>query len=44
MLRARIREEPRIILPRFQSDLNIKIIDRLELISFHNLNDLRHNK
>ena len=40
MLRAEIREEPRTTLARFQSDLNMEIRDRDELLSFNDLNNL----
>ena len=39
-VKARIREETRITLAWFQSGLNIEIRDRVELLSFHDLNDL----
>ncbi|XP_052727683.1 uncharacterized protein LOC128194996, partial [Vigna angularis] len=40
MLRAGIREEPRITIARFQSGLNYDIRDRVELIPYNDLNEL----
>ena len=40
MLRAEIIEEPRTTLARFQSNLNMEIRDKDELLSFNDLNDL----
>jgi len=42
MLRARIREEPRKTIARFQSDLNLEIRDRIGIIPFVDFNDLVH--
>nr|KYP32357.1 hypothetical protein KK1_046983 [Cajanus cajan] len=40
MLRARIREEERITIARFQSGLNLEIRDKVELLPYRDLNEL----
>jgi len=39
-IRVNIREEPRITMTRFQSDLNYEIRDRVELLPYNDLNNL----
>jgi len=40
MLRASIREEPRLIIAHFQSGLNFKIRDKVQLLPYNDFNDL----
>jgi len=40
MLRANIRDEPRLTIVRFQSGINIGISDKVGLLNYNYLNDL----
>ena len=40
MMRAKIREEPRITMTRFYCGLNLEVRDRADIFMYHDLNDL----
>ena len=42
MLRSNVKENPNVMIARFQSGLNLEIWDRVELIPFENLDELVH--